>query len=55
MRLADVTDPKRRKERSKTGKQRLRAFLKKLPLTDAVDYYKGQEDLAARGGDSESR
>lgn len=38
--LKEIADPKQRKERSKLGKQRLKAFLSKLPPTDALAFYR---------------
>ncbi|PZD93214.1 DNA helicase UvrD [Paenibacillus sambharensis] len=40
MELGKIADPKKRKERSKTGKQRLRTFLKKLPEVTALQLYR---------------
>ncbi|MFC4601067.1 HelD family protein [Cohnella hongkongensis] len=39
MQLGEIGDPKIRKERSKTGKQRLRAYVNKLPKADALSFY----------------
>ncbi|RXZ84079.1 DNA helicase UvrD [Paenibacillaceae bacterium] len=47
MRLAEVADPKVRKERAKTGKQRLRAYAKKLTVLTALDVYRGLFDSEA--------
>lgn len=41
MQLKTIGDAKIRKERAKTGKQRLRAFAAKLPRTDALSVYAG--------------
>ena len=40
MALGEIADPKRRKERAKTGRTRLRAYAKKLPLADALTVYR---------------
>ncbi|MBW5448685.1 AAA family ATPase [Cohnella sp. CFH 77786] len=57
MQLKEIGDPKVRKERAKTGKQRLKAFEKKLPQADALAFYRAlferqadflPEDLATR-------
>ncbi len=40
MQLGEIADPKRRKERSKTGKARLRAYTNKLPAAEAVTFYR---------------
>ncbi|TVX96850.1 HelD family protein [Cohnella terricola] len=39
MQLNAIGDPKIRKEKSKTGKQRLRAYTNKLPKADAFGFY----------------
>jgi len=39
MQLGEIGDPKIRKERAKTGKQRLRAYTNKLPKADALSFY----------------
>lgn len=39
MQLTNIGDPKIRKEKSKTGKQRLRAYMNKLPQADALTVY----------------
>ncbi len=39
MRLGEIGDPKVRKEKAKTGKQRLRAYANKLPKADAMSFY----------------
>jgi DNA helicase-2/ATP-dependent DNA helicase PcrA len=39
MQLNEIGDPKLRKERSKTGKQRLRAYANRLPKADALSFY----------------
>lgn len=39
MKLANIGDPKIRKERSRTGKQKVRAYLKRLPDTAAFSFY----------------
>lgn len=39
MRLDGINDPQARKERSKLGKQRLRAYLAKLPEVDVISFY----------------
>jgi DNA helicase-2/ATP-dependent DNA helicase PcrA len=41
MQLAEVTDPKKRKERSKTAKQRLQAYMKKHPEVVPFTLYRG--------------
>jgi len=45
--LKTVADPRKRKELSKTGKQRLRAFINKLPPADAVSFYRKAIESAA--------
>lgn len=40
MQLTNIGDPKIRKERGTTGKQRLRAFMKKLPEASPIAFYK---------------
>lgn len=40
MQLKEIGDPKIRKERAKTGKQRLKAFEKKLPQADPMTFYR---------------
>lgn len=40
MQLAEVADPKKRKERSKTAKQRLQAYMKKHPEIVALTLYR---------------
>lgn len=51
MQLTNIGDPKVRKERSQTGKGRLRAFMKKLPEANPLAFYKtvfgeaGGEDI----------
>lgn len=40
MQLTAIGDPKIRKERGQTGKQRLRAYLKKLPEATPIAFYK---------------
>lgn len=44
MQLKEIGDAKIRKERSKTGKQRLKAYSKKLPQTDALSFYRSLFD-----------
>ncbi|XID92065.1 HelD family protein [Paenibacillaceae bacterium WGS1546] len=39
MRLNEIGDPKIRKAKAKTGKQRLRAYANKLPKADALSFY----------------
>lgn len=39
MQLTNIGDPKIRKEKSKTGKQRMRAYMNKLPQADALTVY----------------
>ncbi|TFE26087.1 HelD family protein [Cohnella luojiensis] len=39
MQLTNIGDPKIRKDKSKTGKQRLRAYMNKLPKADALSFY----------------
>ncbi|MCD9022474.1 HelD family protein [Cohnella silvisoli] len=39
MQLTNIGDPKVRKDKSKTGKQRLRAYMNKLPKADALSFY----------------
>ncbi len=39
MQLTNIVDPKIRKDKSKTGKQRLRAYTNKLPKADALSVY----------------
>ncbi|MFB9279616.1 HelD family protein [Cohnella cellulosilytica] len=49
MRLGEIGDPKIRKEKAKTGKQRLRAYANKLPKADALSFYQrlfSSEDAA---------
>jgi len=40
MQLAEIADPKRRKDRSKTGKARMRAYAGKLPSADVLAFYR---------------
>jgi len=49
MQLTSIGDPKIRKDKSKTGKQRLRTYMNKLPKADALSFYQsvfasGEED-----------
>ncbi|OXS58916.1 hypothetical protein B1A99_13235 [Cohnella sp. CIP 111063] len=39
MQLGEIGDPKIRKDKAKTGKQRLRAYVNKLPKADALSFY----------------
>ncbi|BBI31062.1 HelD family protein [Cohnella abietis] len=39
MQLTNIGDPKIRKDKSKTGKQRLRSYINKLPKADALTFY----------------
>jgi len=39
MQLGEIGDPKIRKERAKTAKQRLRTYIKKWPKADALSFY----------------
>ncbi len=39
MQLGEIGDPKIRKEKSKTGKQRFRTYTNKLPKADALSFY----------------
>jgi len=54
MQLSEVADPKKRKERSKTGKQRLQAYMKKHPEIVAFTLYRNmmehadQDEIPAR-------
>jgi DNA helicase-2/ATP-dependent DNA helicase PcrA len=47
MQLKEIGDAKIRKERSKTAKQRLKAYAKKLPATNALGFYKWLFDKAS--------
>lgn len=50
MQLNTIGDPKIRKEKAKTGKQRLRAYSNKLPKADALTFY---QDVFASGTSDE--
>ncbi|WEK54481.1 MAG: UvrD-helicase domain-containing protein [Candidatus Cohnella colombiensis] len=47
MQLADIGDPKVRKEKSKISKQRLRTFMKKFPEVTALGFYRNLFDSSA--------
>jgi len=49
MRLNETADPRKRKERAKSGRQKLRAYVSKLPSASAVGFYRSLLD-PRRGG-----
>ncbi|RKP48041.1 DNA helicase UvrD [Cohnella endophytica] len=52
MQLNTIGDPKIRKDKSKTGKQRLRAYTNKLPKADALEFYKSLFAPPSSGSDA---
>nr|WP_276357902.1 3'-5' exonuclease [Cohnella sp. YIM B05605] len=49
MQLKEIGDAKIRKDRTKTGRQRLKAYEKKLPAADAYSFYRSLFDRKADG------
>ncbi|RED54960.1 HelD family protein [Cohnella lupini] len=49
MQLTNIGDPKIRKDKSKTGKQRLRTYVNKLPKADALSFYQSIFASGAEG------
>jgi DNA helicase-2/ATP-dependent DNA helicase PcrA len=49
MQLTNIGDPKIRKDKSKTGKQRLRAYMNKLPKADALTFYQSLFSQESKG------
>jgi DNA helicase-2/ATP-dependent DNA helicase PcrA len=49
MKLKEIGDPNIRKERTKIGRQRLKAYEKRLPAADAYSFYQSVFDRHARG------
>jgi len=41
MQLGEIGDPKIRKERSKTGRQKMKTYVRKLPAPNAIAFYAG--------------
>ncbi len=54
MQLGEIADPKRRKERSKTGKARLRAYANKLPAAEALPFYRYLYGAATSGSSADN-
>jgi DNA helicase-2/ATP-dependent DNA helicase PcrA len=49
MQLTNIGDPKIRKDKSKNGKQRLRAYMNKLPKADALTFYQSLFNQEPKG------